>query len=300
MRTLLAVVFLAVSVTAQIPPITGTPVDAYTMRYVDIVVGTGAVAAPGKQYRVHYTGWLDDGKKFDASRDHTPPDPLTIVQGRRQVIAGWETGFEGMKVGGKRRLIIPYQLAYGELGSGSTIPPKARLTFDVELVEVGEPPAVSAAVDVLMPLGDVQSKVLALLKAVPDDKLDWRPAPGIRSFREVFLHIATGNQLILRIANEQPSQDVLMKQFEANSKIEHEPHSKEEIARLISDSFADVRKALENARPQALGRDAQFFGNATTRRGVFTALDVHAAEHLGQLIAYARTNGIRPPWSGGN
>jgi peptidylprolyl isomerase len=100
---------------------------------------------------VHYTGWLTDGKKFDSSRDTTaegrPRTPLAFLQGSRSVISGWDAGFEGMRVGGKRRLIIPYQLAYGVNGRPPVIPPKATLVFDVELMDVREPPAATRPPD---------------------------------------------------------------------------------------------------------------------------------------------------------
>lgn len=90
----------------------------------------------------HYTGWLTNGTKFDSSRDTmpdgTPRTPIEFPQGGRRVIAGWETGFEGMRVGAKRRLFIPYQLAYGELGRPPVIPPKSELIFDVELMAVSD------------------------------------------------------------------------------------------------------------------------------------------------------------------
>ena len=95
------------------------------------------LAEAGKVFSVHNTGWLLDGTKFDSSRDKKP---LSFEQGKRKVIPGWDAGFEGMRVGGKRRLFIPYQLAYGEKGRGK-IPPKAELIFDVELMDVQDPPA---------------------------------------------------------------------------------------------------------------------------------------------------------------
>jgi peptidylprolyl isomerase len=93
---------------------------------------------------VHYTGWLADGTKFDSSVDRG--QPIEFPQGNRRVIPGWDTGFDGMRVGGKRRLYIPYQLAYGENRKGP-IPAKANLIFDVELVAQRDPnaPPVQAA-----------------------------------------------------------------------------------------------------------------------------------------------------------
>lgn len=106
--------------------------QSFTLAYVDATVGTGAVAAPHKWYTIHYTGYLTDGTKFDSSVDRN--EPISIEYGKHQVIAGWDTGFDGMHVGGKRRLFIPYQLAYGANGRQPTIPAKAELIFDVELV----------------------------------------------------------------------------------------------------------------------------------------------------------------------
>ena len=126
---------------ASIPAIPGKARIQYSMRIIDVKIGTGALAEPGKLYVVHYTGWLRDGKKFDSSRDKG--QPLSFEQGKRRVIPGWDAGFEGMRVGGQRRLFIPYQLAYGEKGRGP-IPPKAELIFDVELLDVKEPPPAPA------------------------------------------------------------------------------------------------------------------------------------------------------------
>ncbi len=105
------------------------------LEIVDIEVGKGAVAEPGKRLTVHYTGTLQDGKKFDSSRDEgRSPFPFTLGAGH--VIAGWEEGIKGMKEGGKRKLVIPPQMAYGERGAGGLIPPNATLIFEVELLKV--------------------------------------------------------------------------------------------------------------------------------------------------------------------
>jgi peptidylprolyl isomerase len=163
--------------TTKLPP--GVPVvrgivkPAFTLRYEDIKIGTGAMAEPGKLYKVLYTGYLgsngrpDDGHKFDASVDHRQPlkdkenkpvlgddgkpklgepQPMAFPQGMGRLIPGFDQGFAGMKIGGKRRIFIPWQLAYGAKGRPGPdathpgIPPKADLIFDVELVDVTDLP----------------------------------------------------------------------------------------------------------------------------------------------------------------
>jgi peptidylprolyl isomerase len=127
---------------APIPRIDGDKRVAFALRYTDVVTGAGAAVEPRKCVYAHYTGWLTDGKKFDSSRDTTndgkPRTPISFPQGARRVIAGWDLGFDGMRVGGRRRLFIPYQLAYGEAGRPPVIPPKAELIFDVELMAVAD------------------------------------------------------------------------------------------------------------------------------------------------------------------
>jgi len=153
-----------------VPAVAHGPIKVpFAMRYEEIKVGAGPLAQPHKVYRVRYTGWLAaDGHKFDASDDHPPqpvfdstlqpvkgPDgkpkmepgqPILFLQGRPGMIAGWDLGFDGMHVGGKRRLFIPYPLAYGEMGRPNPdpkltgIPPRADLIFDIELVEMLDPP----------------------------------------------------------------------------------------------------------------------------------------------------------------
>ncbi|MGE0467759.1 MAG: FKBP-type peptidyl-prolyl cis-trans isomerase [Nitrospira sp.] len=104
------------------------------LKYVDQVLGTGDVAVAGKTTTVHYTGWLENGKKFDSSVDRGQPFSFPLGGGR--VIRGWDEGVEGMKVGGKRKLTIPSDLGYGSRGAGGVIPPNATLIFDVELLGV--------------------------------------------------------------------------------------------------------------------------------------------------------------------
>jgi FKBP-type peptidyl-prolyl cis-trans isomerase FkpA len=109
-------------------------VTASGLTIEDTVVGEGAVANVGQTVSVHYTGWLTDGKKFDSSKDRD--EPFEFELGARRVIAGWDEGVQGMKVGGKRKLTVPPQLGYGARGAGGVIPPNATLVFEVELLEV--------------------------------------------------------------------------------------------------------------------------------------------------------------------
>ena len=104
------------------------------LKYQDLVVGTGAEATPGKRVAVHYTGWLTNGTKFDSSVDRG--QPYVFPLGGGEVIRGWDEGIVGMKVGGKRKLTIPPDLAYGAAGRQPVIPPNSTLMFDVELVSV--------------------------------------------------------------------------------------------------------------------------------------------------------------------
>jgi peptidylprolyl isomerase len=104
------------------------------LTYYDIEVGDGPSPQAGQQVAVHYTGWLIDGTKFDSSLDRGRS--FVFVLGTGQVIRGWDEGVASMKVGGKRQLVIPPELAYGERGAGSAIPPNATLIFEVELLAV--------------------------------------------------------------------------------------------------------------------------------------------------------------------
>ena len=142
LRTAVLAVTGIVALTAcgapELPPAT---VGVEQMQVTDLVVGNGAEAVAGKSVTVHYSGWLYDpaqpeskGKPFDSSRD--AGRPFTFSLGAGQVIAGWDQGVQGMKVGGQRRLVIPHSLAYGESGAGGVIPPRASLVFDVELLDV--------------------------------------------------------------------------------------------------------------------------------------------------------------------
>ena len=124
--------------TASPTKVEGEPTKtASGLEYWDLKAGTGDIAVKGQQVRVHYTGWLTDGKKFDSSLDRGQPFVFQLGAGR--VIKGWDEGVAGMKVGGKRQLRIPPELGYGARGAGGgLIPPNATLIFDVELLGVSK------------------------------------------------------------------------------------------------------------------------------------------------------------------
>jgi FKBP-type peptidyl-prolyl cis-trans isomerase len=138
----LFVIYLAAPPLASIGTAQGVPGKMSELpnglKYTDTTVGTGASATAGHKVSVHYTGWLynngEKGKKFDSSLDRG--QPFTFGLGAQQVIRGWDEGVAGMKVGGKRTLIIPPELGYGARGAPGAIPPNATLMFDVELLKV--------------------------------------------------------------------------------------------------------------------------------------------------------------------
>ncbi|MGI8898434.1 MAG: FKBP-type peptidyl-prolyl cis-trans isomerase [Pyrinomonadaceae bacterium] len=136
---IVVIVVLAVSAVAYVlmnrGPATGAEVaTASGLKYIDMVDGTGATPKKGQTLTVHYTGTLENGKKFDSSVDRGQPYEFRVGEGA--VIKGWDEGLASMKVGGKRKLIIPPALGYGQRGSPPNIPPNSILLFDVELLGV--------------------------------------------------------------------------------------------------------------------------------------------------------------------
>jgi hypothetical protein len=153
-----------------------------------------------------------------------------------------------MKVGGKRRLFIPYQMAYGEQQRGK-IPPRSELIFDVELLEVKDAPANGGpAAELLFAFNGAADRAIELLKAFPDEKLDWRPGPGVRSVREVAIHIALGNRLMLDVSNG-AEKDALAKQIAENAAREREKLTKAELVAMMQESFDALRASLRSTTP---------------------------------------------------
>ena len=129
-------------IVSTMPSVRGDTISKLGMKFIEVTAGTGAQVQRNSCVYAHYTGWLaTNGKQFDTSRDSTadgnPGRPIGFALGVRRVIAGWDIGFEGMQVGGQRRLFVPWHLAYGARGAPPAIPARADLVFDVEVVGVG-------------------------------------------------------------------------------------------------------------------------------------------------------------------
>ena len=160
----------------------GIEASTFSLDYIDTKIGTGQLAGAHSWYTINYTGYMTDGSKFDSSIDRG--EPITIPYGQHHVIEGWDTGFAGMRVGGKRRLIIPYQLAYGTQGK-APIPPKAMLIFDVELVEISEtepkpktPPTPPAPKPGMVPQGSQPGTQPAPVAPPPGSPTKPTPSPA--------------------------------------------------------------------------------------------------------------------------
>jgi uncharacterized damage-inducible protein DinB len=160
-------------------------------------------------------------------------------------------------------------------------------------------PAVKAGAmqaDVLAALADADKKILELAEAVPQNKFDWRPAPGVRSIAEAYLHIAFGNYNMTRIATGKavPADAG----FDPNrAKWDAQTTDKAKIKAILEKSFAFTRASIAALPDADLDKTVDFFGHPMTTRAVLLRLVAHDNEHLGQEIAYARANKIVPPWS---
>ncbi|HEX7509045.1 MAG TPA: DinB family protein [Polyangia bacterium] len=150
--------------------------------------------------------------------------------------------------------------------------------------------------DLLGVYSDAEKKVLDLEEAVPQNKFDWRPAPGVRSIAEAYLHIAFGNYAMIKfVTGKEPPAEA---GFEMNPvKWDKKSKDKAEIKKILEASFAFVHAGLAALPDADLDKMVNFFGHEMTTRAVLIILDGHINEHLGQSVAYARANKITPPWS---
>ncbi len=152
--------------------------------------------------------------------------------------------------------------------------------------------------EILPPFHEARDKALALAAAIPESKYSWRPGNGVRSAGEVYMHIASGNRLLLMfLAPTPPSRAELEKVIRAGEDGEKAVTEKARIMENLKQSFEQVRAAIQKASEADITRKVKFFRSETTGRGIFVVIVAHISEHLGQSIAYARMNGIVPPWS---
>ena len=160
-------------------------------------------------------------------------------------------------------------------------------------------PSPSVTADLLQDIGQVERKLIALAKAIPDDKAGWRPAPGVRSVSEVIMHVASDNYLIPAALGFPAEASTGIKGNDYNTALVYEKRTvtKAQAIAEMETSFTNLRKALRETTDARLGTSVQMFGQSTTLQQGWILAATHLHEHLGQLIAYARSNGVAPPWS---
>lgn len=156
----------------------------------------------------------------------------------------------------------------------------------------GAAPATGLRAEILGRIADIEGKIVGLAEAIPEEKYSWRPAPGVRSVSEVFMHVAGGNYYLPSFAGVK-----LPTTFERG--MEKTVTQKAKVIAEVKSSFAHVKAALAQTPDAQLETKVKLFGQDTTWRGVYLVVLEHVSEHLGQQIAYARSNGVTPPWSAG-
>jgi uncharacterized damage-inducible protein DinB len=153
------------------------------------------------------------------------------------------------------------------------------------------------AKDLRPQIGELEKKAVALVEAMPEEKMGWAPA-GARSFRAAALHMAYGNYLLLNFTKGRtPGREDIQNKISQHAKYEQAEASKAEVVKSLRESFAAVRAALDSKSEEELAQTVDFFGQEKSTGGMFAVIAEHASEHLGQMIAYARMCGVKPPWS---
>ena len=152
--------------------------------------------------------------------------------------------------------------------------------------------------DLLKDISGVEEKVMALAKALPDSAMAWRPGPGVRSTAEVFQHIAADNYFMPTLAGATTPKEIgITKDFKTAAEWEKKPRDKAAVLAELTKSFAFLKSSLTSTPAAQLDAPLDMFGQKSTTRGLWLGTATHLHEHLGQLIAYARTNKVTPPWS---
>ena len=166
-----------------------------------------------------------------------------------------------------------------------------QLTAQINPYKDGTPGVTGYRSEVLAEVMIQEDKFLRLADAIPADKFNWRPAPDVRSFAEVFLHVSAANYNLYKLVGTPPPSTVDLKTLEKSTT------DKAKVIATLKDSFAHARKAITDMPDGNLDKSLDWFGGKNTQRGILLFIVRHAAEHLGQSIAYARSVGIVPPWT---
>ena len=175
--------------------------------------------------------------------------------------------------------------------AGLILSGSSRLAFAQAGSKPSQAPAFNARTEFLNDLKDVEDKVVSLAEAFPQEKYTWRPAEGVRSVSEVFLHLAGGNFGFPSYWNAQPPAGIERKGFEKSTT------DKTKVIELLKQSYGYMRQSAESLSDADLAKAVKMFGQETTVSGVLFFAATHQHEHLGQAIAYARMNGVVPPWT---
>jgi uncharacterized damage-inducible protein DinB len=157
----------------------------------------------------------------------------------------------------------------------------------------------SVVADLMGDVAETQKKFIDLAKAIPAEKYDWRPGPGVRSISDVLRHVASDNYLIPGLLGHapDPSTGIKAEDYKTAQAFELRKSTKEQTIADLEKSFANLTAAMKSTTPAMLGNQVKLFGQPSTVQKTWVAGTTHLHEHLGQLIAYSRVNGIKPPWS---
>jgi len=186
---------------------------------------------------------------------------------------------------------IPVKLIVAALCLIAITAPATRLTAQVNPYKDGTPGVTGYRSEVLAEVMIQEDKFLRLAAAIPAEKYTWRPAPDVRSVAEVFLHVSAANFNLYKLVGAAPPAGVDVKGLEKSTT------DKTKVMAILKDSFAHARKAITSMSDADLDKSLDWFGGKNTERGILLFITRHAAEHLGQSIAYARFMGVVPPWT---
>ncbi|HVR98440.1 MAG TPA: DinB family protein [Thermoanaerobaculia bacterium] len=184
-------------------------------------------------------------------------------------------------------------LALAVLAAPAMAQEKQTPSVTPPVAQAQAPAASGVRAEILRQIGDAQEKLVALAEAMPADKYGWRPGAGVRSTGEVFLHVAGGNYFLPTLWGVKPPEGVDVRGLEKQG------GDKAKVIDTLKKSFDHARQAIQSVPEADLEKAARIFGQDGTNREAFMVVASHAHEHLGQAIAYARMNGVTPPWSAG-